>query len=209
MIVDADKKEHDFCQTAPFTLLPSPFPRHIFQQAVDVQQATNLLYFRISWDYEFLFESNQESLRHFVDILRRVHEAGIKQPKTLLIQRADYMCHGQRSDEFKLKQVEVNNIAASMGWLSEMASCLHRRVLQDLNVPDDIIANALPENRPIDTVAEDIGDQSALILFVVEEVNQNQVDQRHVEYRIDELSSRRAKCVRLTLTQCAKRCVVT
>uniref|UniRef100_A0A915AN01 Glutathione synthetase n=1 Tax=Parascaris univalens TaxID=6257 RepID=A0A915AN01_PARUN len=212
------KDRSDFCQTAPFTLLPSPFPRHIFQQAVDVQQATNLLYFRISWDYEFLVESHAEVVktddftRHFVDILRRVHEAGIKQPKTLLIQRADYMCHGQRSDEFKLKQVEVNNIAASMGWLSEMASCLHRRVLQDLNVPDDIIANALPENRPIDTVAEgiydawlDIGDQSALILFVVEEVNQNQVDQRHVEYRIDELSSRRAKCVRLTLTQCAKR----
>lgn len=55
-------------------------------------------------------------------------------------------------------KVEVNNIAASMGWLSEMASCLHRRVLQDLNVPDDIIANALPENRPIDTVAKGIYD---------------------------------------------------
>lgn len=55
----------------------------------------------------FKFESNQESLRHFVDILKRVHEAGIKQTKTLLIQRADYMCDGQRSDEFKLKQVRI------------------------------------------------------------------------------------------------------
>ncbi|KHN87278.1 Glutathione synthetase [Toxocara canis] len=212
------KDRSDVCQTAPFTLLPSPFPRRIFQQAVDIQQATNLLYFRISWDYDFLIKSHADVVktddftRHFVEILKRVHEAGVKQRKTLLIQRADYMCDDRGDGEFRLRQVEVNNIAASMGWLSEMASRLHRRVLQDLNVPDDVIANALPQNRAIDTVAEgiydawlDFGDQSALILFVVEEVNQNQLDQRHVEYRIDQLSSRRAKCIRLTLTQCAER----
>ncbi|VDK44604.1 unnamed protein product [Anisakis simplex] len=220
----ADHKDRsDICQTAPFTLLPSPFPNRLFQEAVNIQQAINLLYFRISSDYEFLVNAHAEVIktddftRHFVEILKHIHKVGLKQTKTLLIQRADYMCDEQvvGSNDFRLRQVEVNNIAASMGWLGEMTSCLHRRTLQDLGVSDEIIDNYLPpSNQPIDTIAEgifdawlglDVGDVKSLILFVVEDVNQNQLDQRHVEYRIDKLSARRAKCVRLTLTECAHR----
>lgn len=28
----------DICQTAPFALFPSPFPRNLFQEAIDIQQ---------------------------------------------------------------------------------------------------------------------------------------------------------------------------
>lgn len=210
----------DLCQTAPFALLPSPFPREIFEQAVNVQEAMSLLYFRISWDYEFLLRAHSEVVktdqftRHLVNILKAVHDEGIRQTKTLLIQRADYMCHDEGNEEskYKLKQVEVNNIAASMGSLSERATLLHRRVLEDLGVKSELLKIAIPDNKPVDTIARgiyeawrDFNDDSALVLFVVEEVNQNQLDQRHVEYRLDELSERRAMIVRLTLTQCAKR----
>lgn len=35
----SDRKDSsDICQTAPFTLLPSPFPRNLFEQAMDVQE---------------------------------------------------------------------------------------------------------------------------------------------------------------------------
>lgn len=51
----------------------------------------------------------------------------------------------------------------------------------------------------------DYGVPEAIVLFVVEHTDQNQIDQRHVEYRIDELSSRSARCFRITLTDGAKR----
>jgi len=39
---------------APFTLLPSPVPRHCFAQALAVQTDFNLLMYRIAGDREFL-----------------------------------------------------------------------------------------------------------------------------------------------------------
>lgn len=51
----------------------------------------------------------------------------------------------------------------------------------------------------------DYGVPEAIVLFVVEDANRNQIDQRHVEYCIDELSSRSARCLRITLTDGAKR----
>ena len=53
-------------------------------------------------------------------------------------------------------KIEVNNIAASMGGLSERATILHRRTLQDLGVSNEVITLALPDNRPVDTVARGI-----------------------------------------------------
>lgn len=211
------KNSSDICQTAPFTLFPSPFPRYLFDQAMDVQEAMNLLYFRISWDFDFLIRAHKEVvktddfIRHMVNILKILREEGIQQTKTLLTQRADYMCH-TNDEEIVLRQIEVNNIAVSMGGLSERVSTLHRRTLQNLDVSNETINAALPENKPVYTIAKgiyeawnDFQDTSAIILFVVEEVNQNQLDQRHIEYQLDEFSCRRIKCVRLTFTECAKR----
>ena len=88
------KDKSDVCQIAPFALLPTPFPRDLFEQAVKVQevldlnfsnskiQAMNLLYFRISWDYDFLIKSHEaviktdEFTRKMVEILTHVHNEG-------------------------------------------------------------------------------------------------------------------------------------
>jgi glutathione synthase len=39
---------------APFSLLPSPFPRQLFAQALTLQRAYNTLYARIALDADFL-----------------------------------------------------------------------------------------------------------------------------------------------------------
>lgn len=57
----------------------------------------NLLYFKISWDYEFLVESHKDVIksdeftREMLQILQTIFAEGIKQKITLLTQRADYM----------------------------------------------------------------------------------------------------------------------
>lgn len=44
---------------APFTLLPSPFPKRLLTQAKEVQKDFNLLVHRVSQDHEFLKEALQ------------------------------------------------------------------------------------------------------------------------------------------------------
>uniref|UniRef100_A0A2K6VH46 Glutathione synthetase n=1 Tax=Onchocerca volvulus TaxID=6282 RepID=A0A2K6VH46_ONCVO len=208
----------DICQTVPCTLFPSPFPYCLFQEAMNIQQAFSLLYFRVSWDFDFLINSHAEVVktddftRHFVEILNAVRTSSFCQKKTLLIQRNDYMCHEDNYGNRSLKQIEVNNIAASMGSHAERVTCVHRRTLETLELPNKIIKMVIPDNHPTITIAKgiyeawcDYGVPEAIILFVVEDVNQNQIDQRQVEYRIDELSSRNARCLRVTLTDGAKR----
>lgn len=51
----------------------------------------------------------------------------------------------------------------------------------------------------------DFGIESAVILFVIEDEEQNQPEQRHIQYRLEELSKRRVKYFRLTLTECGLR----
>uniref|UniRef100_A0A0R3RXZ5 Glutathione synthetase n=1 Tax=Elaeophora elaphi TaxID=1147741 RepID=A0A0R3RXZ5_9BILA len=219
----------DICQTVPCTLFPSPFPYSLFQEAMNIQQVFNVLYFRVSWDFDFLIKSHAEVVktddftRHFVEILNAVRISDFCQRKTLLIQRNDYMCHEDSYGNHLLKQelfvlemidlqIEVNNIAASMGSLAERVTCMHRRTLETLQLPNKIIEKTILDNHPTITVAGgiceawyDYGVPEAIVLFVVEDVNQNQIDQRHVEYRIDELSRRSARCFRITLTDGAKR----
>lgn len=117
----------DVCQVTPHTQLPSKFPRKIFEQAIEVQQVIiaqvfysntkyshmqdmNELYFRISWDYDFIRESHRqvvltdEFTRKLMDIYTHIYKENIAQTKTLLIQRADYMCHCVENS-YSLKQV--------------------------------------------------------------------------------------------------------
>ncbi|CAK5049800.1 unnamed protein product [Meloidogyne enterolobii] len=225
-------KEHkdrsDICQIAPFSLLPSPFPRRLFDQALSVQKALNLLYFKVSWDYEFLKQAHQQVIksdeftRRLMSILDVVYKEGIKQPITLLTQRADYMCHydgiltenGINFDKFQLKQIEVNNIAVSMGGLAEKTTKLHRRVFKKMgaNVPNN---DVIPLNEPIKTLCDGLynawkllSNPHAVLLMVVEKNSQNQFDQRAIEYGLEELSEGKMIIIRLTFVECAERLVL-
>ncbi|TKR61713.1 hypothetical protein L596_028793 [Steinernema carpocapsae] len=111
------KSNGDICQSAPFALFPSPFPADVFKQAEEVQKAMNLLYFRISYDYEFLKYWHSEVVKTddftkgLLDILEKVMQnGGPRQKKMLLTQRSDYMCHVGPEGERELKQIELNRI---------------------------------------------------------------------------------------------------
>ncbi|KAI1711567.1 eukaryotic glutathione synthase, ATP binding domain-containing protein [Ditylenchus destructor] len=205
---------------APMTLFPSPFPRKPFEDAVAVQDAMLELYYRISWDREFLIEAHKDVIktdqftRHLVDILERVWKEGITQTKTLLIQRADYMCDVGNSAEGELKQVEVNNIAVGMGGLGTKVCRLHRRVIRSIG--QNSLEKNIPESRPVDPIAQglhhawkEFGNPTGVILFVIDGQNWNQFDQRTIEYAIDDLSGGTAKMTRLTLTECSERLTLT
>ena len=69
------------------------------------------LYHRLSWDYDFLIEAHKEVIktdefvRKMIEIFKEVWESGSFQKKTLILQRADYMCDVSKNPEGELKQV--------------------------------------------------------------------------------------------------------
>ncbi|KAK6038593.1 eukaryotic glutathione synthase, ATP binding domain protein, partial [Cooperia oncophora] len=138
-------KEHkdrsDVCQSAPFALLPTPFPRKLFEQAINVQNLMATLYHEIAYDFEFLIECHEDVVktdaftRGLVDILKKVRDEGLftkgNVPVTPTAQI--YMCHKDPfSCEYLLRQIEVNNIASSMGAHAERVTKMHRRTMAEL-----------------------------------------------------------------------------
>lgn len=50
----------------------------------------------------------------------------------------------------------MNNIAVSMGGLSQRATLLHRRVLSKCGLEKEIVEASVPDNNPIATLAKGI-----------------------------------------------------
>ncbi|CAJ0950792.1 unnamed protein product, partial [Mesorhabditis belari] len=206
----------DVCMTAPFALLPSPFPRELFQHAVKVQNDIARLYLQLAHERDFLMKCHAQVIktddftRKMVEIYEKVMDEGLVQPFTLAIQRSDYMAHKDSfGSELSLKQIEVNNIASSMGGHAERVTRLHRRHLAELGYQLDEISSACPDNEPISMIGEALhkawtiyGKKDACILVVVENVNQNQIDQRLVEYDLEKRGIGSRLVHRQTLTQC-------
>ncbi len=102
----------------------------------------------------------------------------------------------------------MNNIASSFGALASRLPTLHDMMLTELGLSREEIGSRVPRNEALDTVASGpveawklYGQTKAVILVLVEELNQNIADQRLVEFRIAELSLSAANCVRLTFRQ--------
>lgn len=47
----------DVVSPAPFMLLPSSIPKHLFQTALSIQPSINELYFKVANDYDFLWKT--------------------------------------------------------------------------------------------------------------------------------------------------------
>uniref|UniRef100_A0A183C2H9 Glutathione synthetase n=1 Tax=Globodera pallida TaxID=36090 RepID=A0A183C2H9_GLOPA len=130
----------DTAEFASVTLLPSPFPRKAFSQTLAVQTAMNLLYFRIASDYDFLMDAykdvvkSDKHIRALVSIVKDVHEEGIKQPYTVMIQRADYMLNVRDNHDYEVKQVEVNCGSIVSLTLDRKITELHRAMLKKVGM---------------------------------------------------------------------------
>ncbi|NXX80727.1 GSHB synthetase, partial [Urocolius indicus] len=194
----------DVVTYAPFTLLPSPVPRALFEQAYAVQQDFNLLVDAISQNKEFLEHTLASTIKvdDFTARLFRIHkqvlEEGLAQTVFLGINRSDYMFDCGLDGSPALKQIEINTIAASFGGLTARTVPVHGRVLQVLGRWEE--ASRLLPNQPAVGLAQGIatawqlyGSPSAVVMFLVEENQRNIFDQRCVE---SELWNRKIRVIR-------------
>ncbi|KAL3105846.1 hypothetical protein niasHT_026621 [Heterodera trifolii] len=205
----------------PFTLFPTPFPRQLYEQAIELQWAYNLLYFRISNDFDFLIEhyeiaaKTNAHVRHYLNIMKEVKKEGIKQKKTLLLGRSDYMCHvvkdenTEEGERYELKQIEFNTGQLGGVHLARLLTQLHRRTMQKAgleaskdqllnNGSDFVIAEALF------TAWTAFGDPKAVFLFVASRTSRNRFGQRHIEYLLEKISNYKMKVIRISLPACAR-----
>uniref|UniRef100_A0A183C365 Glutathione synthetase n=1 Tax=Globodera pallida TaxID=36090 RepID=A0A183C365_GLOPA len=205
----------DVAQFAPFTLFPSPFPRKFYDQAMAVQKAMSLLYFRIACDFDFLKMAykdviqSDKSVRQFMELLEEIKKEGIKQPLALFLQRSDYMIHESYDEQtnkqkLELKQIEVNGASIGTACLSQQVRLLHKRVLQKAGVSDAFIESVLPENQSSKEMDRMIyqawltyGDPNAIILFMDGKKSSWHFVQSHEHYELERLTNGKAKIVHL------------
>lgn len=198
---------------APFSLLPSPVPHHLYNQAKAVQKDFNQLVNAVSQDLVFLEQALSSVIKvddftaKLFDIYKQVLHEGVAQPVCLGINRSDYMFDLGTNGAVSLKQIEINTIAASFAGLASRIPAVHRHVLQVLGKYDDMLR--LPDNNPSKGIAEGIlkawelyGSESAVVMFLVEDVQQNIFDQRCVE---NELWNRNIHVIRRRFEDVFKR----
>jgi hypothetical protein len=169
-------------------LLPSPFPKELYVQSIDVQPFVNELYFRVSMDHDFLFKAYEGMLKadpwikQQVEMMARVQshykEHGIPQTKTLIFARADYLTHKEKDGKIGLKQVECGiSQLGGPGW-GASTSQLHRQMLDKVEImnygkPPTLAHGEVPENNSSEKMAaammlawEAFGDPDAVIVFL-------------------------------------------
>ncbi|XP_043946110.1 glutathione synthetase [Protopterus annectens] len=189
---------------APFTLLPSPVPQNLYEQAKAVQKDFNQLVDAVSQDLVFLEQALGSAIKvddftaKLFDIYKQVLHEGVAQSVCLGINRSDYMFDLGTDGTVSLKQIEINTIAASFGGLASRIPAVHRHILHLLDKYDDV--SRLPDNNPSKGIAEGIskawelyGSERAVVMFVVEDVQRNIFDHRCVE---NELWSRSIHVIR-------------
>ncbi|KAL3099482.1 hypothetical protein niasHS_002937 [Heterodera schachtii] len=205
---------------APFTLFPSPYPREMYKQAIDVAKAMSLLYFRISRDLDFMkmvykdVIASNSSIEQYMGFCEEMHAQGFnKQPLAIYLHRSDYFVHINKDGEFELKQIEFNS--GSVGGANGLAprvTEIHERVMRKAgfpNLPEDV----LPRNSNSKAGAAKIlvaawrrfKNPAAIIVSIVhKQYSYWHFLKRYDEYEIDELTKNKVKIVYLTVFECAK-----
>ncbi|WWC59434.1 glutathione synthetase [Kwoniella dejecticola CBS 10117] len=203
--------------SAPLTLLPTPFPRGLYELAVALQPLYNALYARITLDWEFLdrvMGGSVSKVDSFQGELWRGWKSirnDLVQPLQLGLFRSDYLLHETQGEELSIKQVEFNTIAASFGALSQRASEMHRYLQKATDgfysiSPHLTKPSNIPQNEPLRNLASGLaqgwkayGKDDAVILFVVQEGERNVFDQRWLEYEL--LESHGIQVIRHTFSE--------
>lgn len=208
--------------SAPSTLFPTPFPKDLFQSALDVQQTFNRLYVNVvtkqkKWLLDVL-ESLASFDKDFTGQLYKTYNEAVRlgggrlpQPLTLGVFRSDYMYN---ETDHSIKQIEFNTVSVSFGGLSTKVGQAHN-YLNLVGAYDNEYSNAyyleseLPVSNSINEIAAGLAqgnfhysngkDTKTVVLFVVQPNERNCFDQRHIEYAL--LNNHRIKSYRLTLEQ--------
>uniref|UniRef100_A0AAV2LWD0 Glutathione synthetase n=1 Tax=Knipowitschia caucasica TaxID=637954 RepID=A0AAV2LWD0_KNICA len=203
---------------APFTLFPTPVPKAVFRQAVDVQIHYNSLVDKISQSSDFLEEALASTIEvdEFTSRLFKIHkqilEEGRSQSVVLGLNRSDYMLDQRDDGSSALKQIEINTISASFGGLSAGVVNVHKHILKVAGRMEDSMA--ILDNNPgaglaraIAKAKELYGSERAVVLILVSDDEQNIYDQRYIELELMKLNVRTIRrtfedvCVRGSLDE--------
>ncbi|XP_075882761.1 glutathione synthetase-like [Nelusetta ayraudi] len=177
---------------APFTLFPSPVPKAVFHQALEVQTHYNTLVDRISQDSDFLREALESTIAvdDFTARLFKIHQQILKEGKSqsivLGLNRSDYMLDQKADGSSSLKQIEINTFAASFGGLSSRTPDVHRHILRVAGRLEE--SQSILDNNPAAGLARAVakawelyGSDKAIVMFLVEDTQRNIFDQRYIE----------------------------
>lgn len=211
---------------APVSLLPTPFPRFLFNKAMELQPLFNQLYARLALDVNFIQSIMEDTVVHvdafqaeLYKIWRSVLQEGLTQHAQLGLFRSDYLMHSTLDAGLELKQVEFNTISASFGPLCTRTSAMHHYLLDKgaYEALSPVLRKEnMPENQALDTLAAGLIDahnyyidesrdaQHAVkpaILFVVQWEERNTFDQRAIEAAL--MEKQRIPVIRATFEELA------
>lgn len=203
----------DIMQIAPFTLVPTAFPRQEFEKAVRLQTILNELMHWVAHDTDFLCETLSSTIKgdEFTANLYQIYETILSENDqqeriSLGLLRSDYLPHNVEDNS--IKQVEINTIASSFGGISTCMTPMHSYVLQELGYADRLVN--LPPNAALSGLCDAMveawnlqSNREAVILFIVEDVTYNICDQRFHEFYIRR-EYPHVKVIRKTLTEIHK-----
>lgn len=188
----------------PFTLFPSPFPKSLYKECLEIQPSVNTLMTKIANDIDFIEETLSpiaqvdDFTRNLLKLNKIVQKEGLAQPIISCIIRADYMldkyvCDSQ--NKLRIRQVEMNAIASSMSAHSHNTHSLHKYLRSKYKLSDPEQANVMyPENQSLALVAQGLIEAfnlykngQAHVLVVTEERSLNFSDQLLVELEVHKI----------------------
>eukprot|EP00897_Mesotaenium_endlicherianum_P003739 jgi/Mesen1/3393/ME000192S02564 len=187
---------------APVALLPTPFPRESFEQAVALATLFNDLADRVSQDGAFLQSTLARAAKtdSFTANLLRIHQQDIR----LGMHRSDYMLDEATG---ACLQVELNTISSSFAGLSSLVTGLHRHLVecaQEEQAP--LSGDHIPENSAAADMAgalacawQEFGDPEAAVLMVVQPQERNMYDQHWLAHLL--WARHRVRVVRRSLLE--------
>ena len=117
------------------SVLPTPFPRWLFEDALAIQPLFTELYLRAASNHVWLKEVFSPLLKQdpfanaLYKILLKVNEAGLTQTISCGLFRSDYMLHVSDYD-IAIKQVELNTFSVAGACHAERVGQMHRHLQQ-------------------------------------------------------------------------------
>ena len=185
------------------TLLPTPFPKKCFEDAIELQQAYSELYMRVASDPDWLYEvlsplkGYDRLFTVLWEIYERVRDAGAAQKVVCNVFRNDYMLHQLvATDDPVLKQVEMNAFTCAGAAHAERIANMHHHLHRVRNPANPDQDSHLPSNRNVSNVvsmllrAHEIYNtthpsptpsRQKCILITVQPYNFNIADERPIE----------------------------
>ena len=186
------------------SILPTPFTRKRYEEALELQHVFNELYMRVASDADWLCSVISPLIEHdglvaaLWNVYLRVEEAGALQNVVCGLFRSDYMLHQTQDDTVaSLKQVEMNTFSCAGAAHAQRVAKMHRhlnRVRDPEHVVGDSKSSRLPKSENIESMIQMLKEAHELytstsgktrpkcILMPVQPYNFNVADERPIEY---------------------------